>query len=80
MSSTNLFGEENLRAIPILKDLVPDYKLNVLFLSETLVNARKIEESRFRLGFDCCLGVDRVEKGGGLAVLWRSSCVRSVMN
>lgn len=44
------------------------------------MHAKKVEEFRIRLGFDCCLGVDRVGRGGGVAMFWKNSYVCSVMS
>jgi len=59
--------------IPDLKYLVRHFNPNLLFLSETLAHRNKIEELRFLLGYDCCLPVDRIGRGGGLALFWRNS-------
>lgn len=55
--SWNCRGLGSLCAVPIIKDLVWEHKPDVLFLCETLVHAKKVEEFRIRLGFDCCLGL-----------------------
>jgi hypothetical protein len=56
------------------------YKPDVLFLSETLSIANKMEELRYMLGFDSCFSVDREGRGGGIALMWRSSFHCSVIN
>jgi len=61
----------NPSAVPTLRDLVRKYKSDVIFLSETLVHANKIEEIRVRLGFDGAFAVERIGRSGGLAFLWR---------
>lgn len=78
--SWNCRGLGNLRAVPSLRDLVRANKRDVLFLSETLVQATKIEELRVRLGFDCGFSVDRQGRGGGLAVLWTKSVNCSIQS
>ena len=42
-----------------------------LFLIETLVNDEKIEQLIIQLGFDGKFVVNRVGRGGGLALLWK---------
>jgi hypothetical protein len=42
-------------------------------LYETLVNANNIEELRYLLRFDFCFAVDREGRGGGVALLWKTS-------
>lgn len=44
---------------------------DVLFLCETLVHVKKIEEPRTRLGFDVSFAVDGVGRSGGLALFWK---------
>ena len=43
----------------------------VVFLFETMVNSNKIESLRVKLGFQNALVVDRLGRGGGVAVLWK---------
>lgn len=38
---------------------------------ETISVAKKIEDLRVRFGFEHCFSVDKVGRGGGLAVLWK---------
>jgi exonuclease III len=71
--SWNCRGLGSPNAIPDLKYLVRHFNPDLLYLSETLVHRNKIEELRFLLGFDFCFSVDRVGRGGGLALFWRSS-------
>jgi hypothetical protein len=56
------------------------YKPDVLFHSETLSYANKMEELRSLLGFDSCFSVNREGRGGGLAFMWRSSFHCTVTN
>jgi hypothetical protein len=65
--SCNCRGLGNPSAVPFIRDLVCKYKLDILFLCETLVHANKIEEVRVRLGFEEAFVVIRL----GEAVGWR---------
>ncbi|XP_045822393.1 uncharacterized protein LOC123915300 [Trifolium pratense] len=78
--SWNCRGVGHPCVVPGLKYLVRVYKPDVLFLSETLSNTRRMEELRHLLGFDSCFGVNREGRGGGLAFMWRSSFHCSVTN
>ncbi|KAG5012202.1 hypothetical protein JHK86_024463 [Glycine max] len=55
--SWNCRGLGILHAVPILRDLVWSHKLNVMFLSKTLVHANKVEEINRIVGFDNCFAV-----------------------
>lgn len=55
----------------MLRDLVRDRKPDVLFLSETISIANKIESLRIQMGFSQCFAVDRVGNSGGCSVLER---------
>lgn len=69
--SWNCRGLGNPRTVRALYDLIKDHKSSFLFLIETISVAKKIEEFRVRFGFDYCFSVDKVGRGGGLAVLWK---------
>jgi hypothetical protein len=69
--SWNCRGLGNPSAVPTLRDLARKYRLNVLFLCETLVHANRIEEIRVRLGFDASFAVDKIGRSGGLAIFWK---------
>lgn len=71
--SWNCRGLGNLRAVPSFRDLVRTNKLDVLFLSETLVGLSRIEELRIHLGFSSCFTVECNGKSSGLALFWRDS-------
>lgn len=57
------------RAIRILKDLINSQNPNFVFLSETLVEVKDILEIANKLGFENSYAVNRVGRGGGLAIL-----------
>jgi hypothetical protein len=43
-------------------------------------NANKIEELKYVLGFDFCFTVDRVGRGGGVAIFWKNSLKCNITN
>lgn len=49
-----------------------NHKPSFVFLIEMLSFSNKVEEMRFRLGFEHCFSVDRVGRSGGLAILWKN--------
>lgn len=71
--SWNFRGMGNPRAVLTLKDITQSHKPDIIFLCETLVHERKMEELKMKLGFSSCLSVDREGRSGGLVVLWRDS-------
>lgn len=58
----------------VLHELVKKYKSDVLFLMETLVVKHTLKRIGSRLGFDNVFGVDRIDRGRGLAMLWKTNC------
>ena len=60
-----LAGNSNLR------EIIRSQRPSLIFLIETLVNDEKIEQLRIQLGFDGKFVVNRVGRGGGLALLWK---------
>ncbi|XP_058758626.1 uncharacterized protein LOC131631872 [Vicia villosa] len=78
--SWNCRGLSNPRAIPNLKKLAQQHRLDIIFLSETLANSRRLETIRVSLKFDSCLSIDVEGRSGGLAVLWRNTGCCSVSN
>ncbi|XP_073024385.1 uncharacterized protein [Primulina eburnea] len=71
--SWNCRGLGHPRAVPILCELIKAHKADVVFLSETLVHAVKIEEIRVKMRFAGAFSVDRFGRSGGLAVLWKQT-------
>lgn len=55
----------------MLHDLVKDRKADVLFLSETIFVANRIENLRVQLKFSQCFSVDIMGNSGGLGMLWK---------
>jgi exonuclease III len=78
--SWNCRGLGSPNAIPDLKYLVRHFNPDLLFLTEMLVHRNKIEELRYLLGFDFCFSVDRIGRGGGLALFWRASFNCQIVN
>lgn len=60
----------NPHGIRALRDFIQCKDPNVMFLQETKLKARKMEATKTKQGFTCCLSVDCEGKGGGLALLW----------
>lgn len=74
--SWNCRGLGNASAVRALCELIKTHKPDVVFLFETLVCARRIEEIRIRIGFAACFAVDCVGRSGGIGAFWRepNSC------
>ena len=69
--SWNCRGLGNSRSIQNLREIIRSQRPSLIFLIETLVNDEKIEQLRIQLGFDGMFVVNRVGRGGGLALLWK---------
>ncbi|XP_058741766.1 uncharacterized protein LOC131614157 [Vicia villosa] len=78
--SWNCRGLGSLSAISNLRNIAQRHNPDLIFLSETLANARKMETVRVTLKFDSCLAVDVDGRSGGLAVLWRNNIKCRVLN
>lgn len=78
--SWNCQGLGNLHAISILKDLIWNYRPNVILLFETLYHVNKIQEIRVKLGYDFSFAVDRDGRGGGIAILWKHPLNYQIIN
>ena len=74
--SWNCQGLGNSCTVRVLGDLIKSHKPDVLFLSETLSKANRIEQLRIKFGFSQCFAVDCNGRSGGLGVFWRhnASC------
>ena len=57
----------------VLLDLVRSKKPDFIFLMETLCSREKLENLKFKLGFNNLFTVDKVGRSGGLALYWKSS-------
>lgn len=69
--SWNCRGLGNQTAIRVLVDLIHAKKPSVLFLMETLIDARRMEVIRVKLGFSGMFVVDNIGHSGVLAMLWK---------
>lgn len=78
--SWNYRGLGHLRVVPILHDLIQTHQSDVLFLSETLVLANKIDEVRLKLGFHAIFVVDRIGRSCWVALVWRHPFSWNVLN
>ncbi|WJX78362.1 hypothetical protein P8452_61593 [Trifolium repens] len=78
--SWNCRGLNGPSAIPNLRNLAQGHRPDVLFLSETLTNAHRMERVRTMLKFDSCLSIDVEGRSGGLSVLWKDSVKCRIMN
>ncbi|MCI22403.1 endonuclease/exonuclease/phosphatase family protein, partial [Trifolium medium] len=67
-------------AIPNLRNIAQGHRPDVLFLSETLSKAQKLESIRVMLKYDSCLSIDVEGRSGGLAVMWKDNVKCKVMN
>lgn len=71
MLSWNCRGLGSPRTVRVLGNLIKSHNPNVLFLSETISKAGRIEQLRVKFGFSQCFAVDCVGRSGGLGVFWR---------
>ncbi|XP_058755632.1 uncharacterized protein LOC131628842 [Vicia villosa] len=78
--SWNCRGVSNPRAVPNLRTLAHRHRPDIIFLSETLADSRKLERTRVSLKYESCLAVEVVGRSGGIAVLWNNSMKCSVLN
>ncbi|XP_058766717.1 uncharacterized protein LOC131640322 [Vicia villosa] len=78
--SWNCRGLSNLSAVSNLRHIDQKHRPDVIFLSETLATARRLEALRVSLKFDSCLAIDVEGRSGGLAVLWQNKIKCSVFN
>ncbi|XP_074358060.1 uncharacterized protein LOC141697539 [Apium graveolens] len=70
----------NPRAIRIFGDLIKSRNLDFIFLSETLVVSKDIEGIAEKFGYSSSFTVDKVGRGGGLAILWERSITCNVVD
>lgn len=69
--SWNCRGLGSPRAVRLFGDLLKSHNPDFVFLSETLVETKVIKEVVDKFGFFDFFAVDRVGRGGGLAVTWK---------
>ncbi|XP_074377634.1 uncharacterized protein LOC141719152 [Apium graveolens] len=70
----------NLCAVRIFGDLIKSHNPDFIFLAETLVEGKNIKELAEKFGFVEYFAVDRVGRGGGLAVMWKHNLVCQVVD
>lgn len=68
----NCRGLANLRTVRFLKEIVTQFRPNLIFLSEILVNKSRVEVVCKEIHFAGCHVVDAQGHGGGLALLWKN--------
>ncbi|XP_074341995.1 uncharacterized protein LOC141679392 [Apium graveolens] len=78
--SWNCRGLGNLRTVRILGDLIKSLNPAFVFLSETLVDKGTIAELCLKPRFADFFAVDKVGRGGGLAVLWKHTVECKIMD
>lgn len=76
--SWNCRGLGHPRAVPILCELIKAHKVDVVFLSETLVHGVKIEEIKAKLCFAGPFSVDRFGRSAGPTVLWNRTAACTI--
>ena len=76
----NCWGLGNPRTVHELTKLVRRYNPLVLFLSETKRKSAEMERLRVIWGYDNCMVVDSIGKGGGLALLWMNEVCLEVLS
>lgn len=75
----NYRGLGNSRTVRALNDLVRGRKPDILFLSETISDANKIEKLRIKPGFAQGFSVDRICRSGVIAVFWKTNVDCGIM-
>ncbi|PNX99600.1 ribonuclease H [Trifolium pratense] len=78
--SWNCRGLAKPNAVPNHRNLARGHRPDVIFLFETLSNARQLESLRVKLGYESCLSIDVQGHSGGIAVLWKASSCCRVLN
>lgn len=69
--SWNCQGLGNPRSVGTLRNLVRQWDLDVIFLTETKKKIVGMKKVKLKLGFINCFYVQRQGEGGGLAMFWR---------
>ncbi|KAF5443558.1 hypothetical protein F2P56_036105, partial [Juglans regia] len=67
----NSRGLGNPQGIRVLRDLITNEDPSLVFLQETKLKARAMENCKFRLHLTHCFTVDCVGRSGGLSLLWK---------
>ena len=69
----NCCGLGNPCTVRELRDLIRVKDLSVMFLAETWADKARLKELKRNLGFDNLHFVERINRGGGLALSWKNS-------
>ena len=77
---SNFRGLRNLRTVRDLHRLVKEKQPKLVFLMETKLQARRVEELKSRLDFQSVFTVDCVGRSGGLAHFWASNISVEIQN
>lgn len=70
--SWNVRGLGNPRTCLAIKKILHPHRPQLIFLCETKLSSRQVNNVCRKLGTENCLAVDSKGKGGGLAMLWSS--------
>ncbi|XP_024038343.1 uncharacterized protein LOC112097373 [Citrus clementina] len=70
--SWNIRGLGNPRMYPALKKILQMHGPHLVFLCETKLKTRQMNEVSRKLNYENCFAVSSIGKGGGLALLWNS--------
>ncbi|XP_074345250.1 uncharacterized protein LOC141684263 [Apium graveolens] len=68
------------RAVRVFGVLLKSRNPDLVFLSETLVDSKVMKDLAVKFGFANSFEVDRVGRGGGLALMWKKSVACQVMD
>ena len=69
----NCCGLGNPCTVRELRDLIRVKDLSVMFLAETWADKARLKELKRNLGFDKLHFVERLNRGGGLAIFWKNN-------
>jgi hypothetical protein len=78
--SWNCQGLGNPKAVRALHSMVKSKGPKVLFLMETKLSSRRMEDIRTKVGFDYAFTVPSVGQSGGLALLWKQKVDVRIQN
>ncbi|XP_074356683.1 uncharacterized protein LOC141696441 [Apium graveolens] len=78
--SWNCRGLGSLRAVRLFGDLLKSRNPDFVFLSETLVETKVIKKLSEKFGFFDYFAIDKVGRGGGLAIMWKRTIDCRVVN
>ena len=73
----NCRGLGNYRAVQELADLGQAKALSLMFLAKTQADEARLNYVQSRIQFDQKIFVERINKGGGLVLFWKSEIGRA---